>query len=75
MTTDGEREGHEHVWQISYDQPYTYAGNTLSKKILCQMSVYIHTENSIDTVLYHYVIVCNIDIKIDISVFQNAFIS
>ena len=52
MTTNREREGREHVRPVSYDQPYTYAGNTLSEKILCQVSVYIHTENSIDTVLY-----------------------
>ena len=39
MTIDREREGREHVRPVSYDQPYTYAGNTLSKKILCQVSV------------------------------------
>ena len=39
MTTDCEREGHDHVRPVSYDQPYTYAGNTLREKILCQVSV------------------------------------
>ena len=51
MTTDGEREGREHVRPVSYDQPYTYAGNTLSKKILCEVSVYIDTGDYIITVL------------------------
>ena len=51
MTTDHEQEDREHVKPISYDQPYTYAGNTLSEIILCQVSVYIHTEHCIITVL------------------------
>ena len=39
MTIDREREGREHVRPVSYNQPYTYAGNILSEMILCQVSV------------------------------------
>ena len=56
MTTDREREGHEHVRPISYDQPYTYAGNTLSEIILYACSVSAYTVHSIMMALLQYAI-------------------
>ena len=56
MTTDREREGRENVGPISYDQPYTNAGSTLSEIILYACSVSAYTVHSITTALLQYAI-------------------
>ena len=55
------REGREHMWPISYDQPCSCAGNTLSEIILYTYSVSVYTVHSImpallQSAIFHIII-------------------